>query len=421
MAALRRITVCREGWYYLLVLGLVFCGAMLREVNLLLILAGLLLGPLLFNLRAVVVTLRNLEVRRKMPQAVCAGDLLVANVSVTNARRRIGSWAVVVEDEVQPEPARAHEKPLRPSVLFPYVPAGQTRKGVYRGRLVRRGRYRVGPLRISTRFPFGLFCRTIVVGQGETLTVLPRLGRLSRGWAARRHEAFAGTHRRERRHGTEGDFYGLRPWHSGDSRRWIHWRSSARSGELLVRQFEQPRNRDVAVLVDLWQPPRPAPQDRDHVELAVSFAATVLSDLCRKGGSTLHLGAGSPQSRDKTGTGSEPRRESATHTTDGEVPVPVLSQLLSGPASLALLQEMMERLAVVEAESTDRLAESLARALGEIEPGTEIVLVSTRPIDLSDRTRFAALWADPARRSLIRRIRCVDVSSKELSKFFRAE
>ena len=64
MSRPRCITVCREGWYYLLVLGLVFCGAMLREVNLLLILAGLLLGPLLFNLRAVVVTLRNLEVRR---------------------------------------------------------------------------------------------------------------------------------------------------------------------------------------------------------------------------------------------------------------------------------------------------------------------------------------------------------------------
>lgn len=390
MPSQRRIAVCREGWYYLLVLGLVFFGAMLREVNLLLILAGLLLGPLLFNLRAVLVTLRNLEVRRKMPQTVCAGDLLVANVSVTNARRRIGSWAVVVDDEVQPESARAHEKPLRPSVLFPYVPAGQTRKGVYRGRLVRRGRYRVGPLRVSTRFPFGLFCRTIEVGQRETLTVLPRLGRLTRGWAARRREAFAGTHRRERRHGTEGDFYGLRPWRSGDSRRWIHWRSSARSGELVVRQFEQPRNRDVAVLVDLWQPLRPAPQDRDHVELAVSFAATVLSDLCRKGGSTLHLGAGDPQ-------------------------------LLSGPASLALLQDMMERLAVVEAHATDRLAELLDRALGEIEPGTEIVLVSTRPIDLSDRARFVALWADPARRSLLRRIRCVDVSSAELSKFFRAE
>ena len=40
----RQTTLCREGWYYLLVLGLIFGGAMLREVNLLLVLAGMLPG-----------------------------------------------------------------------------------------------------------------------------------------------------------------------------------------------------------------------------------------------------------------------------------------------------------------------------------------------------------------------------------------
>jgi len=392
----RRITITREGWYYLLVLALVFAGAMAREVNLLLVLAGLLLGPLVFNLHAVVVALRGLEVRRKMPQGVCAGDLLVAGVSLSNARRRVGTWGVVVEDELQPESGQAaglaREKAIRPAVLFPYVPAGESRKGVYRGRLVRRGRYRLGPLRVSTRFPFGLFCRTIVVGATETLTVFPRLGRLTQGWAARQHEAFAGTHRRERRHGQEGDFYGLRPWRSGDSRRWIHWRSSARSGKLVVRQLEQPRNRDVAVLLDLREPAEPTPQHAEHVELAVSFAATVLGDLCRKGGSTLHLGTSEPQ-----------------------------PQCISGPASLALLQDMMQRLAVAEAHNSDHLAELLERLLGEIEPGSEIVLVSTQPIDLADTTRFAALWADTSRRTLLRRIRCVDTSSAELAEYFQAE
>jgi len=388
----RRITITREGWYYLLVLALVFAGAMAREVNLLLVLAGMLLGPLVFNLHAVVVTLRGLKVRRKMPQGVCAGDLLVASVSVSNTRRRLGTWGAVVEDELQHDSAEAREKAVRPAVLFPYVPAGQSRKGVYRGRLVRRGRYRLGPLRVSTRFPFGLFCRTIVVGATETLTVFPRLGRLTQGWATRQHEAFAGTHHRERRHGQEGDFYGLRPWRSGDSRRWIHWRSSARTGHLVVRQLEQPRNRDVAVLLDLRQPAEPTPQHAEHVELAVSFAATVLSDLCRKGGSTLHLGTNDPQ-----------------------------PQCISGPASLALLQDMMQRLAVAEAHSRDHLVELLERLLNEIEPGTEIVLVSTQPTELADTTRFASLWADPSRRTLLRRIRCVDASSAELADYFQAE
>ena len=113
-------------------------------------------------------------------------------------------------------------------------------------------------MRLSTRFPFGLFSRTITVGETETLTVLPRLGHLTESWAARRLEAFAGADRRRGLAGPEGDFYGVREWRSGDGRRLVHWRRSARLDRLVVRQFERPRNRDVAVLLDLGSLIRPA-------------------------------------------------------------------------------------------------------------------------------------------------------------------
>ena len=47
----RQTTICREGWYYLVIVAVVFGGAVFKEVNLLLILAGMLLGPLLLNWR----------------------------------------------------------------------------------------------------------------------------------------------------------------------------------------------------------------------------------------------------------------------------------------------------------------------------------------------------------------------------------
>lgn len=386
---LRHTRICREGWYYLLVLGMVFVGAMLRDVNLLLVLAGILMGPVLLSWRAVALTLRGLEVERRLPQRICAGDLLVASIHLSNTRRRVGSWAVVVEEQIRCATDSRREKPIRTAVLFPYVPAGQSCKGVCRGRLPRRGRYQLGPLQVSTRFPLGLLRRTITLGDTQTLVVFPRLGRLMGRWAARRHESFAGAHRRERRQGIEGDFYGVRQWRSGDSRRWIHWRSSARLDQLVVRQFEQPRNRHVAVLVDLWQPERPAPLDLENVELAVSFAATVVADLCRQGGSNLLVAT----------SGSPPR-------------------CTSGPASVALLHDVMERLAVAEAQGEDHLSELLERALREIEPGTEIVLVSTRPVEPA---RLQALSADPARRAAARRVRCVDTSSDQLGEYFRVD
>ena len=175
-----------------------------------------------------------------------------------------------------------------PSVYFSYVAAGQSRCRTYRGRLPQRGRYRFSPPAVSTRFPFGLFRRTVFAGPADTLIVFPRLGRLTRRWLARQHETFEGASRRERRYGPlSGDFFGVRPWQSGDSRRHVHWRSTAQHQSLVVRQFDRQRNPDVAILLDLWQPKRPLAEHLENVELAVSFAATVVADTCRKGGGNL--------------------------------------------------------------------------------------------------------------------------------------
>jgi uncharacterized protein (DUF58 family) len=378
-----------EGWYYLLVLAFVLTAAMLRQMNLI----GMLVGPLLFSWRLVVATLAGLQVRRKVPPGICAGDLLVVNVELANTRKRLGGWAVTVEEHIRAEAGPGRGQTVRPTVFFLYVPARESRSAVYRGRLLQRGRYRFGPFRVSTRFPFGLFERRVTFEQTNMLTVTPRLGRLTKRWIARHHEEFEGTQRREQRHSrVTGEFYGVREWRPGDSRRWIHWRSSARHGTLVVRQFERQRNRDVALLVDLWQPDRPGPEDLENVELAVSFAATVVADLCRKGGSNVLLGT----------TGAEP-------------------EWMGGPASVALLQDAMQRLAVAEASSEDGLPALVDCALAQIEPGTEVVLVSTRAQDLADAKRFPMLWRDPARRAVARRIREINTSSDALSDYFQIE
>ena len=160
----------------------------------------------------------------------------------------------------------------------------------------------------------------------------------------------------------------------------------------MVRQFEQPRNRDLALLLDLWQPQRPDFEHLENVELAVSFVATVVADLCRKGDSNVHLvfSNGNPQCN-------------------------------GGPASPALLQELMEQLAVVEAQGDDRIAELVEMAVDHVEPGTEMVLVTTRHVDLSDPVRLRRLVADAANAGAMRRLRMVDASSKELGRFFQME
>ena len=386
----QRLTICLEGLYYIVVLAFIIGGAILREINLLYVLAGMMIGPLIYNGRMVTLMLRRLSLRRRLPVGVCAGDLLVVEFEATGTAKRGGSSAIIVSDRIEREADGREVDFGRAEVFFPVVEPGETRVQSYQGRLAQRGRYRFGPFHASTRFPLGLVRRTVTVEQIDTLIVCPRPGRLTPQWKRVSQAALAGSGGSRARLGlVEGDYYGLRDWRSGDSRRWIHWRTSARRNKLAVRQFEQPRTQDVILLLELWQPEHASDDQRDNVELAISFAATVAEEVCRRGGSHLGIGIAGQEVQWKHGTGSRP-----------------------------MLTEVMEQLAVAQATAADRLPELLANTLPEIRRGAMTVIVSTRPVDLHDTERFACVWDDPAQRSALRRFLCIDASGDELGEYF---
>ncbi len=389
----QRVTICREGWYYLAVLVFVATGAVMRDINLLMVIAGMMLGPLVYNWRSTVQSLRDLSVGRQLPEGICAGDLLVVDLTVENTRKSRDSWAIVVEDKVCRLSRRSEVESTSASVLFSHVAAGETQRLSYQGRLYQPGRYQFGPLKVTTRFPLGMVQRTITVGKPQTLVVCPRLGRLCAAWNRLHQEAMVGGRQiRQRQSTTMGDFFALRDWRAGDSRRLIHWRTSARRGGLVVRQFEQQREQDLLLLVDLWQPERPSPAQLETVALAVSFAATVVAELCRQGGSRLDIGIAGMEVK-----------------------------LAGAAASMALLSEAMEELAVVEASPHDGLPELMRRAFQTNSQDTTALVISTRPIDLNDAQRFGPLGENFAENLAMRRIVSVDASSDELAEYFQID
>ncbi|MCA9268719.1 MAG: DUF58 domain-containing protein [Planctomycetales bacterium] len=389
----QRLTICLEGLYYLVVLSFIIGGAMLRGINLLYLLAGMMIGPLLYNWRVVTLTLNRVQVRRRLPQSVCAGDLLVVEFEAVCTSRRGAASALIVADRIAFESSDSagagRAEVDRADVFFPLVEAGRPQVQSYQGRLMQRGRYRFGPFFVSTRFPLGLVRRTATIDQVDELIVGPRPGRLKPRWRQVSQATLVGSGSRARQGLVEGDFYGLRDWRSGDSRRWVHWRTTARRNKLTVRQFEQPHSQDIAILLDLWQPATLGDAAQDNVELAVSFAASVVEEVCRRGQTRLGLGTAGASISWKFAT-----------------------------ASRAILSESMERLALVQAGSEDRTAALLLDALPQIPPGTMTCLISTRPVDLADTQRFAALWDDPRMRTAMTQILCIDASSDELFEYF---
>ncbi len=376
-----RIRIRRQGWYYLAVVLLIFAGALFRQVNLLLILSGIIMSPLVLGWLLAWRTINRLTVRRLLPGQAMAGEPLSISYVVSNPRKRLGVWALVCEDTARRdnEPTTAAE-PLR--VLFPHIAAGGQGKGIVRGNLTRRGLYRFGPIRLSTRFPFGLFEAQRVFAEPQSILVLPRLGRLNPAWTARRRVALAGAHQRAARRGSDGDFFGLREWNRGDGLRRVAWRAAAKRGSPVVRDLEQSHSRDAALLVDLSQPGGPQPDAELLVERAVSCAATMAADLCRRGGGTLWL-----------------------MTTDARF------SPLGGATSGILLKDAMERLALVEPSPGDRSAALIEQATTIVDADAEIILITTRPLSPD-------ACGTTIRAGLTKRLLVIDVSSEELQQYF---
>jgi uncharacterized protein (DUF58 family) len=109
---------------------------------------------------------------------------------------------------------------------------------------------------------------------------------------------------RRERQATEAEFHGLRTFRHGDSPRWIHWRTTARRGELMVREFEDAPGEHLILVVDPWLPAdrantgrreEPIASNSAPLEDAISFAATVCWEWCRQQGNRFVLGVAGAQ------------------------------------------------------------------------------------------------------------------------------
>jgi uncharacterized protein (DUF58 family) len=388
-----RFAIPNTTWAYLAILAVIVIGAIMREINLLIILAGLMAGPLLMSWQLIRLTLRDLTVTRQVPRGVFPGQPFVVEFTVHNRRKRLDSWALVIEDRLRNLLA-GHQGGVRTArCLVPHVVAGKAAGASFRAQLWDRGRYRFGPLRLSTSVPVGLLTGRVTLKETTDLLVYPKLGRLQRGWAELvKHEQLG--HRSSRRHqgSVEGDFYGLRDWRPGDSRRWIHWRSSAKRQEPVVRQFEQQRSQDLFVVLDLSLDSNEQPESDQRalqIERAISFVATLAAAHCRRGGGRMALGVAGQSAR-----------------------------LLRGTASSALLEDALEVLAEAAATSQDPLPELLPELLAGTSPGDRLIIVAARATDPLDPRRFPVALRQGRHHAHLQHSICVDVRQPQFADLF---
>lgn len=256
-----------------------------KNINLLALLGYFLLVVAFFNVLLAGRGLTTLTVRRRHRDPIFVGRPCVFEVSVTGKKVCPG----VFLEERGPD--------HRLSWLSARL-GGKTER-TFRGEVVlpHRGRYERGPLWAVSGYPFGLAERRVRLAPAEDLLVLPRPGTLRRGGLRRQLRGVDPTGDRQRRRpphpAAHGEVHGLRQFRTGDSPRTIHWKTSARRGELMVREFEDASGDSLLLVLDPTLPDRP--DAAEQFEGAVSLAATLAREWCRGGAERLVLAVAGPQ------------------------------------------------------------------------------------------------------------------------------
>jgi len=163
--------------------------------------------------------------------------------------------------------------------LVPPLPAGATARSAYRVPTRRRGRYRVGPLSVSLSDPFGIVRRVVPSAAAAELVVRPRVHEIVAPAAVgtRQSVEYEATAARAVVSDLGDEFATLRDYEVGDDLRRVHWRSTARTGELMIRQDEARWRSRAAVVLDVHA----SAHDDASFEVAVEAAASVVARLAR--------------------------------------------------------------------------------------------------------------------------------------------
>ncbi|MER5976500.1 DUF58 domain-containing protein [Streptomyces sp. NPDC001857] len=251
------------------------CAYVLGQPDLLRV--GLLLAALPLVCAAVVYRTRYRVAgsRRLSPGRVPAGSEARVHLRMDNVSR-LPTGLLMLQDRVP------YVLGPRPRFVLDRVEPGGRREVSYRVRSDLRGRYPLGPLQLRLNDPFGMCELTRSFSTFDTLTVVPRVEALPAVRLSGEAKGYGDGRQRSLALAGEDDVI-PREYRYGDDLRRVHWRSTARYGELMVRREEQPQRSRCTVLLDTRGAAFRGAGPDSAFEWAVSGCASVLVHMLERG------------------------------------------------------------------------------------------------------------------------------------------
>lgn len=214
----------------------------------------------------------HLDIGRRLGSAtVHDGDTTTITLLINNESKRAASY-LTIDDNINSLGTATFE--------CARLAGGGLTTATYRVTCRPRGVYRVGPTEVRNGDPFGLAQLRIGTGPVDRIVVYPAIESLSGFPIVRGQDPAMQASRPEHARRGGEDFYTLREYQRGDDLRRVHWPSSARTDELMIRQLETPWQSRALVLLDVRSG---SYESTAAFEKAVSGAATIVTHLVSAG------------------------------------------------------------------------------------------------------------------------------------------
>jgi uncharacterized protein (DUF58 family) len=309
-----------EGILYILFVFLLSLAAVNTGNNLLFIVLATLLSTIVVSGVISRNSLRQVSLSLQLPENVFVGERVFIKVTLKNLKRIFPSFSIRVEDpdlgreqklstffrrlsssrrNKEPEPAVADRTIFRQAAYFPILRPRETYSELLVQSFPRRGLYTLQGFWISTRFPFGLFQRGEYIGAKGEILVYPLMKEIS---AFFQLLPFLPGHLEGRHVGLGENLFSIRDYQESESARTIDWKATAKTGNLMAREYAREEESKLCLILDTHIDSRSPSSCESDFEKAVSLAASIAAHFIAEGAGMEFL---TPQEYVPRGTGVE--------------------------------------------------------------------------------------------------------------------
>ena len=269
----RTLQLTQEGFGFIIILFGVGLGAINTGNNLLYLILAMCCSFIAVSGVLSEMSLKKLSVQGEGPAYLYAQEPGSLKIKLTNHKKWEPSYSIRVKVTLSRQPFF-----LEPEPYFFFIPSEQTVEQPVLLTAQKRGHLKITTCRLATRFPFGFFYKTKTIPLQLEMVIFPAIRPVKLP-----EQSETGLEGEGIVQPRGNELYAIREFQPGDPLSSVHWKSSAKTGRLRVKEFQSQGLQNYTVFLTLTNPATNRPVAEEILEERVSEAASLIYHLIQRG------------------------------------------------------------------------------------------------------------------------------------------